>query len=180
MAIKNTPTPFAWGDIELSQTVFVDGVPHVTRAAVGEWLEYADPQNAIDLILRRNPYIEDHSVPVRLTGTDGKNYQTKVYHPIGFMLIVMESGQPRAQAMKAAVAAFVWHFAGPQTLSMADRVRLRNQRLSILSKLDRASNPFVRQALLDDLRAVSLTLGIEVPDVLLLNNEDPAQRRLGV
>lgn len=115
-------TPFHWGDIALSETVFIEGAPHATRFAVGEWLEYADPQNAIDVILGRNPHIKTHSVPVKLTGTDGKKYDTKVYHPIGFLLIVMESGQPKAQQMKQAVAEFVWHFAGPKRF---DRARKR-------------------------------------------------------
>jgi len=52
----------------------------------GEWLEYADPQNAVDQVLGRNPHIENYSVPVKLSGTDGKIYDTKVYHPIGFLL----------------------------------------------------------------------------------------------
>lgn len=176
---NNTPSPFTWGAIELNQTVFVDGIPHATRAAVGEWLEYSDdPQKATDKILERNPHIEAHSIPVNLTGMTGQIYATKAYHPIGFLLLVMESGQPKAQAMKAAVAEFVWHFAGPQQLSPKAQLQLRNQRINILAKLDKADKPFVREALLADLRVVSLTLGIEVPDVLLLNSAKTGQTAL--
>lgn len=180
MTTNTTPMPFTWGDIELSQTVFVDGVPHPTRAAIGEWLEYADPQNAMDKILARNPHIDGHSIPVNLSGMTGQNYATKVYHPIGFLLIVMESGQPKAQAMKVAVAEFVWRFAGPRKHDARELAKLRDQRINILTKLDKAAKPFVRDALLADLRDVSLTLGIEVPDVQLLNRDDPGQGKLGV
>ena len=71
-------------------------------------------------------------------------------------------------------------FAGPKQQSHREQVQLRNQRINILVKLDKASNRFVREGLLGDLRAVSLTLGIEVPDVLLLNNDDPKQGKLEV
>lgn len=171
-------TSFNWGDIALSQVTYVDGIPHATGRAIGEWLEYADPVVSISKVLERNPHIEHYSTIVNLTSVDGKNRDTRVYHPIGFLLIVMESGQPRAQAMKVAVAEFVWHFAGPRTLSTKDEIQLRNQRINILSKLDKTANRFVREALLGDLRMVSLPLGIEVPDVLLLNNTNPDQKPL--
>lgn len=89
--------PYSWGDIALTQTIFVDSIPHMTRQTVGEWVEYADPQKAIGNIIERNQHnINDYSAPLNLRATDGKNYDTNVYHPIGFMLIVMESGQPES------------------------------------------------------------------------------------
>ena len=35
-------TPFTWGDITLSQVVDIDGTPHITKQAIGEWLEYIE------------------------------------------------------------------------------------------------------------------------------------------
>lgn len=162
---------FTWGEISLTQTIIIDGAPHATRAAIGEWLEYADPQKAIDKVLERNSYIEAHSVPVKLTGTDGKNYDTFVYHPIGFLLIVMESGQPKAQAMKQAVAEFVWHFAGPRRMSEKERVELLKLRRSILNDLARTRDAFVQKAHLADLAEISLRLGQPVPEVALLGKD---------
>lgn len=101
---------FAYGDIALTQTVLINGIPHVTRQGIGEWLEYANPQKQIDKIIERNPYIEHYSTPVKLTAVDGKNREHIVYHPIGFLLIVMESRQPKAKQKKVEVAEFVWHF----------------------------------------------------------------------
>ena len=161
-------TAFNWGEISLSQVVYIDGAPHPTRAAIGEWLEYADPQKAIDNILDRNSYIEAHSVPLNLRGTDGKNYDTKVYHPIGFLLIVMESGQPKAQAMKQAVAEFVWHFAGPQRLSLMERVGLLKLSCAVMAQLSKTTDAFVREGLIAHLREIHLALGQPLPDIAKL------------
>ena len=78
MSIQTT-APFIWKEIALSEVVFVDGVPHTTRRAIGEWLEYADPQKAIDNILARNPHLEAHTIPLNLRGMDGaRDYETSV------------------------------------------------------------------------------------------------------
>lgn len=166
--MSQNAAPFKWGDIHLTQAVFIDGIPHFTRQAIGEWLEYAEPRKSIAKIIDRNAYLDAYSVVVNLTTTDGKNYEVNVYHPIGFLLIVMESGQPRAQAMKVAVAEFVWHFAGPQPLSHTERRLLRKQRVDILGKIGGTANAFVCRELVSDLRDVSLALGVPVgaPDAL--------------
>lgn len=154
---------FTWGDIALSQVVYVDGIPHATRAAIGEWLEYADPQKAIDNLLDRNSYIEAHSVALKLRGTDGKNYDTFVYHPIGFLLIVMESGQPKAIAMKQAVAEFVWHFAGPRTMSFKERTELLKLSRTLFNDLGRTKDSFIVCGLIAHLQEVHLALGMPLP-----------------
>ena len=120
--------PFTWGEIALSQVVDIDGTPHVTRQAIGEWLEYQDEQaDRIRRLVGRNSYIEKYSVPVNLTATDGKKYDTRVYHPIGFLLIVMESGQTKAQQMKVAVAEFVWAFSGNDDMPVKERNAYLNE-----------------------------------------------------
>jgi len=168
---NNQPVAFKWGEIELSQAVFVDGVPHVTRVAMGDWLEYAQPQNAIDIILSRNLHIEHYSVPVKLTGTDGKIYTTKVYHPIGFLLTVMESGQPKATAMKVAVAEFVWHFAGGRKMSSKQETDLVKLQFSIVKELVNMKDVFGRTILLERLGRICLELGQQMPDVKLLGQD---------
>lgn len=174
-------TPFVWGDIALSQTVIIDGVPHATRAAIGEWLEYADPQKAIDNILTRNSYIEDHGTPLNLRGMDdAREYETTVYHPIGFLLIVMESGQPKAQAMKQAVAEFVWHFAGPRQLSTRTRIDLLKLRMALIDRLATVRDAFAKTALLADLREVSMAIGIAVPNAELIGVDVKQQALTGV
>lgn len=168
---NNTPVPFSWGEIELSQTVFVEHVPHATRQAIGEWLEYADPQKAIDNILDRNPHIEHYSTPLNLRAVDGKNRQVSVYHPIGFLLLVMESGQPKAQAMKVAVAEFVWHFAGPRRMNFKEEIELMKLQRTLFNDLDRTKDAFVRQGLTERLGRVCLKLGQPMPDVKYLGKD---------
>ena len=164
-------TPFVWGDISLSQTIMIDGVPNSTRAAIGEWLEYDDPVRSISKILERNSYIEAHSTVVKLTTVDGKNRDVSVYHPIGFLLIVMESGQSKAQAMKQAVAEFVWHFAGPRRMTFKERTELLKLRRAILNDLAKIKDAFVQKALFSDLVEISLALGIAVPDIKYLGKD---------
>lgn len=144
---------FVFGDISLSQVVHRDGVPHPTRAAIGEWLEYADPQKAVDNILARNPHIEAWGIPLKLRGMDGaREYETVAYHPIGFMLIVMESGQPRAKEFKQAVAEFVWHYAKPKSMSFKEETELLKLRRVLLSDLGKNRDAFVQRALLAHLQ----------------------------
>lgn len=155
--------PFVWGEISFPEIVFIDGIPYATRRSIGEWLGYADPQNAIDKILERNSYIRSHSVPVRLSGTDGKNYETFVYHPIGFLLIVMESGQPKAKVKKEEIAEYVFRFAGPQQLTHKEQLAYLKHRRTLLCDLARTGDAAMREAFLQDLREVSMLLGMPVP-----------------
>lgn len=159
----NQVTPFHWGEIALSQVIYIDGVPHATKTAIGEWLEYADTRMAINTIVDRNAYVRPWSVDVKLTSTDGKAYSTEVFHPIGFLLIVMESGQPRAKAMKQAVAEFVWNFAGPKQLSPRLRHDLIRTRIVLLREIEASRDAFVTAALVKTLQDVSLQLGMPLP-----------------
>jgi hypothetical protein len=168
---SNDISPFVWGDIELSEVLYLNNAPHATKTAIGEWLEYADPRTAINSILDRNRYIDEHSTDVKLTSVDGKNRDTKVYHPIGFLLIVMESGQPKAQAMKQAVAEFVWHFAGPRKMSFKERTELLKLSRTMVNDLGKTKDSFVVQALLNHLREVHLTLGQPLPDLKFLGQD---------
>lgn len=169
--MQTSISTFQFNEISLSQVVHRDGVPHPTRAAIGEWLEYADPQNAVDVILGRNPHIEAWSVPVKLTGTDGKNYDTFVYHPVGFMLIVMESGQPRAKEFKQAVAEFVWHYVKPRDMSLKERTELQKLSRTLLKDLATTTDQFIVDGILSHLRDVHLALGQPLPDIALFGKK---------
>lgn len=112
---SNSIVPFQYQEIQLSESVEINGKPYFTRKAIGEWLGYADPQNHVDKIIERNPHIREFSKPVNLSvmQNTGKNktyerkIETEVYDPIGFQLIVMESRQPKAIKYKVAVAHLV-------------------------------------------------------------------------
>jgi hypothetical protein len=165
----------------LSQVVFIDGIPHATRAAIGQWLEYADPQKAIDNILSRNPHIESRGIPLNLRGMgDVRDYKTTVYHPIGFLLIVMESGQPKAAAMKEAVAEFVWKYAGgDQKIPPKEKLELTKLRRTLVNDIAKSRDAFARQVLIDDLQRISQRLDMPLPDIALIG-KDPDQLALAL
>lgn len=163
---------FVFGDIQLSQVVHIDGIPHPTRAAIGEWLEYDDPAEGVRKLLNRNSYIEAHGIPVKLTGMGGaREYETLVYHPIGFLLIVMESGTPKAIQMKQDVAEFVWHYAQPGKLSAKERIELQKLARTLYNDLARTKDKFAVTGLIAQLREVCLSLGSPVPDIAFLGKE---------
>jgi hypothetical protein len=102
--------PFKYEDLTINESTWVNGKLCCTRRAAGELLEYSDPQKAIDKIIERNPHIKQFSVTVKLTATDGKEYKTEVYDPIGLQLIIMESRQPKAIQYKIAAAHLVYAY----------------------------------------------------------------------
>ena len=129
------PRQFAFEGVELKEACWLDGKPYFTRKAIGIWLEYAYPQEAIDKIIERNPHIKDSrwssqvkltcelptgkgndrsyerkAVTVKLRATDGKEYETEVYNPVGLQLIIFESSQPKARGYKIWAANLVHAF----------------------------------------------------------------------
>ncbi|MCP3942190.1 MAG: Bro-N domain-containing protein [Desulfobacteraceae bacterium] len=114
---------FEYGDIQIKEATHINGTPYFTRRAIGEWLEYKKPQEAIDKIIKRSPHISnlEWAIEVELTtvqstgkkkrtpqtGVYAHSYNVEIYNPIGLQLIVFESRQPRAVEYKIAVARLV-------------------------------------------------------------------------
>jgi hypothetical protein len=114
--------PLSFQGLDLKESCWVNGTPFSSGRAIGELLEYEYPNQAIRKIVERNPHINNPqwSVVVRLTTTDGKEYETRVYSPIGVQLIMFESRQPKARAFKVAVANFVWAYMNGQLKQPVD------------------------------------------------------------
>ncbi|MES9901091.1 MAG: hypothetical protein ABW168_00245 [Sedimenticola sp.] len=169
--------PFTWGDIQISQNVFIDNIPHATKRAMGEFFEYADPRLGVNTILNRNAYIEEFSVDVNMTSTDSKKYDTRVYHPMGFLLIAMESDQPKAKLMKEAIARFVWHYAQPQETTTKERNSYIREieRLTIL--LSTTNDAMVYKQIESTLQYYCRLASWPMPDLAQLG-QDPKQLRL--
>ncbi|OSM06754.1 hypothetical protein [Magnetofaba australis] len=169
----NSVTPFSWENLTLCEAIDLNGVPHVTRRAMGEWLEYANPQTSVDTIIKRNPHIENHSVAISLMATDGKQYDTSVYHPIGFLLTVMASDQPKAKAMQEAVAKFVWHFSQQsgriQEMTTAQRIQMRNQLFRAIDRYRKTRNAFVRSEMALIIQDLHEGLGLASPQLEMIN-----------
>lgn len=104
---------FQYQDLRLKEACWLSGKPYYTRKAIGEFLEYPQPNQAIRKIIERNLYIQQWATVVRLTTVEGGREVTReveVYDPIGLQLICFESRQPKAQAYKVAVAHLVWAY----------------------------------------------------------------------
>jgi prophage antirepressor-like protein len=69
----------------------------ITRGQVGKALEYSDPQKAIDKLHSRHiERLSRFSVTTKVTGTDGKAYNTMLYTAKGVYEICRWSQQPKA------------------------------------------------------------------------------------
>ncbi len=169
--------PFTWGDITLSQTVIVDNAPHATKRAIGEFLEYADPRDGVNKILERNSYIEEFGTAVKLTAVDGKKRDTTVYHPMGFLLIAMESDQPKAKLMKKAIAHFVWHFAGPQKISTKERNSYIREIETLTERLTTTKDAMLYKVRINALQHFCRLANWPFPNLTLIG-KDPKQLQL--
>ena len=104
---------FFYQGMHIKEACWINGVPYFTRRAIGEFLEYHNPQKSIDKIIERNPQIDQFSTTVSLTVVEGTREvirETRVYNPIGLQLIIFESRQPKAKAFKIIVANLVWAY----------------------------------------------------------------------
>jgi prophage antirepressor-like protein len=175
---KHNTQPYQWGEIALSQVVYIDGIPHITKQAIGEWLEYSEPRKSINKILERNSHIDHYSTDVKLTSVDSKNRDTKVYHPVGFLLIVMESGQPKAIEMKVAVAEFVWQFAGKRDVPMKDRNTYIKEIERLCESLATTRDAMLKKQRIQSLQYFCQLASWPMPDLELLG-KDAEQLALG-
>lgn len=68
---QNEFHPFIYGQqVRLKEACWINNEPHFTRRAIGEWLEYRNPQKKIDGIIAKNPQIDQFSTVVKLTTVD--------------------------------------------------------------------------------------------------------------
>lgn len=119
---------FSYEGIRLKESCWIDGKPYFTMRAIGEWLEYKNPEKAIFKIIHRNPHIKQFATPVNLTvvdeytkghsvpklGTESsqrtREIEHEVFDPIGLQLIINKSNQPKAIAFQVAVAHLVYDY----------------------------------------------------------------------
>ena len=89
----------AFGKIKCSVYSDKQGNILMTREQIGRALGYKNPQNAIDKIHKRNKKrLDKFSVIDKLSGTDGKKYDTVLYTRKGVYEICRFSHQPKADA----------------------------------------------------------------------------------
>ena len=112
----------------INEACWINGEPHFTRRAIGEWLEYKFPVQAVTQIVERNPHIREFSTVIKLTSTDeypkrrdsvanlatespttlrAREIKMEVYNPIGLQLIIFKSSKPKAVAYQVWAARLV-------------------------------------------------------------------------
>jgi len=132
-----TPIPFQFEGLTLSETCWIDGKPRYTRRAIGKFLEMTRPQEGVDRIIQRNPYVRQFATHVKLTCVEGGRFvtreQVEVYDPIGLQLICMESRQPKAIQYKIAVTHLVWAYVNGQLIP--SKWATRGARLAALNQI---------------------------------------------
>lgn len=131
----------------------------LTREQIGTALEYADPIRNISKIHdRHKDRLNNFSVVVKLTTTDGKAYDTVVYSPKGIYEICRWSRQPKADAF------YDWVY---EVLE-----KLRTKQATILESIE----PDMSHVL--EAVALMATANAQLVDKLINVTEDHA-RRLG-
>lgn len=111
--------PFQFQGVALQEACWISGKPYFTRRAIGEWLEYSHPGQAVNKIVQRYPYIGDQrwATEVKLTSVEGDREVTRIvdiHDPISFQLIVFKSNQPKAIQYQIAVANLAWAYMNGQ------------------------------------------------------------------
>lgn len=74
----------------------------MTAEQLGSALEYSTKAQAITNIVNRNEYLkgEEFSVQLKLSSTDGKQYDTRIFTEDGIYEVTMLSKQPKAQEFR--------------------------------------------------------------------------------
>jgi hypothetical protein len=163
--------PFSWGDIEFSETLMIAGVPHLTRRAIGEFLEYAEPRKSISKIVERNQHILEFELSSVVTTTDSKNYEVFIYDPVGFLLIVMESDQPKAMEMKIAIAQFVHHFTKKPKLPLKEQRIIRSRLTSLVKSIVDETDQVSVKVHWGEIRFLCDMIGVSYPEIQLMRKE---------
>jgi prophage antirepressor-like protein len=82
-----------------------DGQILFSAEEVGKQLGYGNPAEAINrLFMRNQSELKHYSVPVKLTATDGKAYETRAFSEEGVYILSMLARTNQAKAFRARVA----------------------------------------------------------------------------
>jgi prophage antirepressor-like protein len=109
----------------------------MTAMQIGEALEYSEPRDAVLKIYERNSdELEEFSVTVKLTATDGKAYETRVFNEEGVMLICMFSNQPRAKEFRRWAVMVLRQYRHGEMQKLKDEVRILKDELFFWRKME--------------------------------------------
>jgi len=113
----------------------------MTGEDVGNALEYSTPRDSIKSIFVRNrDELEEFSVKVKLTSTDGKLYDTRVYNEEGVMMLAFFSTQPKAAAFRKWAVGVLKAYrstGNPPTIPDETQIIIRNLQTELLKSRKR-------------------------------------------
>ncbi|MDR1359469.1 MAG: Bro-N domain-containing protein [Deltaproteobacteria bacterium] len=145
MANSNVPALVVFdNDVDLNY-VEKNGEILFTAEEIGKHLGYSNPGEAVGRLFRRNRNeLKLYAVPVKLTGTDGKQYETRLFAEEGAYLLSMLARTSEAKKFRARVALLlrrlrqealrreleqVRHDAAARALALTPSVRLQIQKI---------------------------------------------------
>jgi prophage antirepressor-like protein len=112
----------------------------MTAKTIGEFLGYATPRESILKIYQRHQdVLKEFSVEVKLTSTDGKVYDTRIFNEEGIYLFSMYANTKKARAFQISVAKFL----------KAERLKKeRELRTEYENQLQKVTPPILPQTIL--------------------------------
>lgn len=89
---------------EIEADIYSNGQEmYMTSEQLGECLDYSNARESINKLVSRNAYLrnKEFSGEVKLTSSDGKAYNTRVFTEDGIYEVTMLSSQPKAKEFRA-------------------------------------------------------------------------------
>lgn len=169
---QNTTTPsiFTFAEKHNVRIEIVNGEPWFCANDICEILEHTNSRKAISDLLDEDDVTKRYVIDAL-----GRDQETNFISEYGVYSLIFGSQLPAAKAFKR----WVTHEVLPQLrkvgfygrLELKERISLGNQMLGIIDRLGKASDAFVRTALMGRLREVCLLLGQPMPDVAMLGKD---------
>ena len=94
--------------INEKEIIMQDGIICMNAESIGRALGYSEPRIAINKIYNRNQdELDNYSVVTKMTSTDGKAYNQRVFTEEGIYIISMLANTSKAKAFRAELAKFL-------------------------------------------------------------------------
>lgn len=94
--------------IKEKDIIMQDGIICMNAESIGRALGYSEPRIAINKIYNRNQdELDNYSVVTKMTSTDGKAYNQRVFTEEGIYIISMLANTDKAKAFRRELAAFL-------------------------------------------------------------------------
>lgn len=94
--------------IREKEIIMHDGIICMNAESIGRALGYAAPKESVLKIYQRNQdELDNYSVKVKMTSTDGKSYNQRVFTEEGIYIISMLANTDKAKAFRAELAKFL-------------------------------------------------------------------------